>query len=309
MKVNIIVLNYNGEKFIPECMPSIIKAKNMSSREARITVIDNQSTDASLTALEAFSGDITVVPMDNRVFCSYNKVVRDQSEEIAVLLNNDMKVKEDFLDPMVKTLENSSDIFMVAPKCFNFTGEELEGGRSKGFIKYGWFGAKARYDGWEKEVDTSGNTFQTGFGAVRRDMFLELGGYDDLYLPGRLEDSDICFRAWKRGWKCRYEPGSVVYHMGGASFGKKFGKKGVSAIDSRNSAFFFWKNISYPGYWITHLIFIPIRLLWWVWRGDIAAVKGFFQALKRFPEAVRKRCARAYGEAGPTDRDVFGIFK
>lgn len=309
MKVNIIVLNYNGEDLIPECLPSIIAAKNYSNYDIRITVIDNESTDNSLDLLMAYSGEIEMLSLKNRVLCSFNDAILRQAEEIAIFLNNDIKVDKGFVDPMIKVFEEDRSVFQVAPKCFDFDGISLEGGRSKAFIKYGWFGALARYPGWEEEIDAPGYTFQTGFGAVRKNIFLELGGYDDLYLPGRLEDSDICFRAWKRGWKCYYEPKSVVYHMGGASFGKKFGKKGISAIDSRNSALFFWKNIQDPHYWIMHLIFMPIRLAWWISRGDFAAVKGFFQALKKVPAVIKKRfnCDRPLYKL--KDREVFNIFK
>lgn len=308
MNVNVIVLNYNGEKFLLSCLPSIIEAGKRSSYNVKITVIDNESTDDSINILRDFSGDITLINKKNRVFCSYNDVVNDQKEEIAILLNNDMRLDTDFIDPMVEIFERNEDAFMVAPKCYDFEGSRIEGGRSKGSIKYGWFGAMARYDGWENDLEKDGYTFQTGFGAVRRDRFAELGGYDDLYLPGRLEDSDICFRAWRMGWKSYYQPRSVVYHMGGASFGEKFGRKGVSAIDSRNSALFFWKNISSYKYWLTHLFFIPVRMVWWVFRGDFAAVKGFFMAIGRVPQVVRKRVELSKCRYKLTDEQVFDIF-
>jgi N-acetylglucosaminyl-diphospho-decaprenol L-rhamnosyltransferase len=308
VKTNIIILNYNGEKLLPICLPSIIEAKRRSVHAVRITVIDNQSADRGLEVLNSFCEEISVLKRSNRVFCSYNDVVRDQSEDIAILLNNDIRVSPNFIDPMVEVLMKNEDAFMVAPKCYDFDGYQIEGGRSKGFIRYGWFGAMARYPGWEREQDKPGYTFQTGFGAVRRDRFLELGGYDDLYLPGRLEDADVCFRAWKRGWKCYYEPRSIVYHMGGASFGDKFGKGGISTIDSRNSALFFWKNIQYPGYWAMHFIFIPVRMVWWLLRGDFAAVKGLFQAFGRIPKVLRRRFELKKMPQKLKDREVFEQF-
>jgi len=306
--VNIIVLNYNGEKIIPECLPSIIEAAGASRCKVKVTVVDNESKDDSLEVLRSYGSDIEVLPLKNRVLCSFNDAVRAQKEDIAILLNNDIKVDKGFVDPLVKVFEDNEDAFMASPKCYAFDGKTPEGGRSKGFIKYGWFGAMARYDGWKDELDEPGYTFQSGFGAVRKDRFLELGGYDDLYLPGRLEDSDIGFRAWKRGWKSYYAPGSVVYHMGGITFNKEFGKKGVSAIDSRNSAMFFWKNISDPRYWLMHILFMPVRVLWWLSRGDFAAVKGLFRAFGRIPEIAERR-AKNRGEEKYGDREIFSIFE
>jgi len=307
MNVNIIVLNYNGETLLPKCLPSIIAAKNASKYDARITVIDNESTDNSLEVLKAYDADVSVLPLKNRVLCSFNDAVEGQTEEIAILLNNDIRVDKFFIDPLMETFRKSDDVFLVVPKCFDFDGVHLEGGRSKGFIKYGWFGALAKYEGWKSDIDKPGYTFQSGFGAVRRDRFLELGGYDDLYRPGRLEDSDIGFRSWKKGWKSYYAPESVVYHMGGESFGKRFGRSGISAIDSRNSFLFFWKNISDPIFWISHVLFLPVRIVWWLFRGDVSAVKGFFQAFSRLFEVVKKR--RVLPVSNISDREVFNRFR
>ncbi|MFH1665267.1 MAG: glycosyltransferase family 2 protein [Candidatus Omnitrophota bacterium] len=309
MKVNIIVLNYNGETLVPECIPSIIAAKHASQYQVNITVIDNESTDRSLEALGRFGSEIKVVKHKNEVFCSYYDIVKDQPEEIAVLLNNDMKVDPGFIDPMVKVFESKEDAFLAAPKCYNYDGTALEGGRSKGFIKFGWFGALARYPGWEEELDRPDHTFQSGFGAVRKDRFLALGGYPRLYLPGRLEDSDICFRAWKRGWACYYEPASVVYHKGGESFKKAFGVKGISAIDSRNSLLFFWKNISYWKYWLMHVLFLPLRLARWAARGETGAVKGCFEAFTRIPDVLKARAAEKKTRCARSDREIFGMFR
>jgi N-acetylglucosaminyl-diphospho-decaprenol L-rhamnosyltransferase len=309
MKINVIILNYNGEKLIPECLPSIIEARGASKHNVRITVIDNESTDKSLEVLACYGKAVEVVKLKNRVFCSYAEVIREQKDEIAVLLNNDLRVDRDFIDTMAEVFEKHDNAFMVAPKCFDFTGEALEGGRSKGYIKFGWFGGIARFKGWEKEIEIPAYTFQTGFGAVRRDRFLELGGYEDLYLPGRLEDTDICFRAWKKGWKSYYAPKSVVYHLGGASFKEKFGKKGISSIDSRNSALFFWKNINDPWYWAMHIFFMPVRILWWLSRGDTAAVKGLFQAFGRLPQVMKKRNAEKNAGYKLSDREVFKVFE
>jgi N-acetylglucosaminyl-diphospho-decaprenol L-rhamnosyltransferase len=198
---------------------------------------------------------------------------------------------------------------MVAPKCYDFAGETLEGGRSKGYIKYGWFGAMAKYPEWQTDIDNFGYTLQSGFGAVRRDRFIEIKGYDDLYLPGRLEDSDLCFRAWKRGWKCYYQPKSVVYHIGGASFEKKFGKKGISSIDARNSALFFWKNIDSPMYWFQHIIFFPLRMLYWLLKGDFAALKGLCQAFNSLGRVIIRRRKEGDCKYTLSDRAVFSVFK
>ena len=309
IKVNVIILNYNGEDLISECLPSIIKAKHAAKYPVRITVIDNESTDRSIDVLEKYREEIEVIKCSNRVFCSYNDVVKNQPEEIAILMNNDIRVDPGFIDPMVRIFEEKEDAYMIAPKCYNFDGGFVEGGRSKGFIKFGWFGAIARYEGWEKELEKFNYTFQTGFGAVRRDRFVELGGYDDLYLPGRLEDADICFRAWKKGWKSYYQPESIFYHKGGTSFKKKFGIQGVSSIDARNSLLFFWKNIFGFKWWIGHVLFLPVRMGRWLVKGDLSSIKGVFQAFGKISDVAGKRAKENEESFKFSDDEIFKIFR
>lgn len=308
MKITILVLNYNGEVLLSECLPSIIEAASLSKNTVDVAVIDNESSDRSIDVIKGFSSHVRLIKSPNRVLCSFNDVVRDLEGEVAILLNNDMKVGGDFVDALAGHFGKDDDVFLVAPKCFTYEGDVVECGRTKGFIKYGWFGALGRFPGWESEMNSSQATFQSGFGAVHIKKFLELGGYDDIYLPGRLEDSDICFRAWKRGWKSVYEPRSAVYHKGGASFKKKLGKGGMSEIDARNSLLFFWKNISDPYYWAEHILFFPARILYWTLRRDYSALKGMISAFKKMPKVAERR-REVTGMAVVPDRQIFSLFR
>ena len=79
--------------------------------------------------------------------------------------------------------------------------------------------------------------------AFDRRKFLELGGFDELLRPFYLEDTDLGFMAWKRGWKVLYQPRSVVYHEHRGTIGKKFSQRYIQAILKKNFALFTWKNI------------------------------------------------------------------
>lgn len=308
MKTGILILNYNGEKLLAECLPSIIEAASVSRYDTDVVVVDNESTDHSIEVIESFMPRLTLIKKANRVLCSFNDVIKELDKDVLILLNNDMKVDTGFVDPLVESLEKDRDIFLAVPKCCTFKGDKVECGRTKAFIRYGWFGALGRFKGWEDELDRTALTFQSGFGAVARDKFLELGGYDDIYLPGRLEDSDICFRAWKNGWKNVYEPRSVIYHKGGESFNREFGRKGMSFIDTRNSLLFFWKNITRPLYWMEHILFFPLRLIYLMLKGDFSAVRGVFGAVGMIRD-VRVRRARHGVNNVVSDKEIFRLFR
>jgi len=143
-----------------------------------------------------------------------------------------------------------------------------------------------------------------GYGAFDRQKFLVLGGYDDLYLPGRLEDSDLCFRAWKKGWTLFYEPSSIVYHKGAMAFNERFGETGTLRINHRNAFLFVWKNITDLSYLAAHFFFLPFRLLVALLRNQREFVLGFFDALPHAMKAVKRRGALPTSPV--KDRVIFG---
>ena len=301
--VNIIILNYNGKSLLAECLPSIVDASHVSRYSCKVTVIDNVSTDDSVVFLRANFSNVHIVEVkENLVLCSYNDVLKSIKDDIVILLNNDIKVENDFVDPLVEVFKNK-DVFMVCPKSYFFDGR-YEGGRSYTFMKYGVFGTDHYYKEDCEQANEKSYTFASGYGAFDREKFLELGGYDDLYLPGRLEDADLCFRAWKRGYKCYYEPKSIVYHKGAASFKGRFGVNGTLVINFRNVFLFTWKNISSPLFLLEHIVLLFPRLILACLRGQTEFAYGFLKAIPLFPRAFKKR---NIDNRLLNDRDVFRI--
>jgi len=184
-------------------------------------------------------------------------------------------------------------------------GGRYEGCRSKLHMRYGLLWGTAIFKGFEKKIDVSGLTMQTGFGAFQRERFLELGGYDDLYLPGTVEDADLCFRAYRRGWKGYYCPNSVVQHLGQASFKKAFGTFGIRRLNRRNLYLFTWKNVRNPFILIKHLMMIPLHLLKYLLLGQWDLLLGFKDALGRLPEALKRRRMTREEKSNVSDRKIF----
>ncbi len=301
--VNIIVLNYNGKDLLAECLPSIVEASHVSRYSCKVTVIDNVSIDDSVEFVRANFSDVEVVEAkENLVLCSYNDALRSTKDDIVILLNNDIKVKNDFVDPLIE-LFKQEDVFLVSPKSYFFDGR-YEGGKSYAFMRYGIFGTDHYFKEDCEQADEESYTFASGYGAFDREKFLELGGYDDLYLPGRLEDADLCFRAWKRGYKCYYQPESVVYHKGAESFNDNFGVSGTLVITFRNVFLFMWKNISSPLFLIEHIVLLLPRLIFACLRGQTEFVYGFLKAIPLLPRALKKR---NIDNRLLKDRDIFKI--
>ncbi|GEM_PF-506031 len=306
MKTEIVILNYNGAELLPRCLPSIVEAARKASPPAQVTILDNRSTDTGLDWVRKNFPEAKIFTApENRFLSSFNDYLRQSDAEIAILLNNDIRVEADFVGPLVKIFEKHPDALLASPRAFSFDGSRYEGGRTKAGIRGGMLWSSGVFKGHEVLQHLPDYNFASGFGAFHRKRFLSLGGYDDLYLPGIIEDADLGFRAWRDGCRSYYVPESKVYHWGQASFEKAFGKKGILTLAHRNSFLFVWKNISDPWLLLQHFLFLVPRLVYALLTGRTEFVSGFSQALKKLGEVLRRR--KFPLRQARNDREIFRL--
>lgn len=308
MKVEIFILNYNGKDLLEECLPSILAAAKRSVYKPSVTIVDNMSKDGSKEMVNDLFSDVRFMQMkENRVLSSFNDAAGSSEADIVFLLNNDIKVGEECIDSLVEVFNKYDNVFMASPKFYNYTGDTLECIWFLPQIKKGVFnGGSAHLAGKEESKDVC-YTFQCGMAAFDRIKFLELGGFDEIYLPGRVEDSDLCFRAWKRGYKCYYQPKSIMYHKGTASFKKAFKEKQMLSLSHRNIYVFTWKNITDPILLFKHFIFLVPRLFYGLFSFKTEIPAGFFKAIPLIPNIIKKRKLEKKYFVIP-DRKLFKLF-
>jgi len=283
MKIRIVILNYRGAELLPQCLPSIVDAAHRSAHDVTVAILNNPSgqQDEGVDYVRSHYPEVEIWQSPvNKILCSNNIYLPLVAEPIVILLNNDIRVDRGFIDPLVQRFLEDPDTFMTAPKVLSFDGKKVDAACSRAGLKWGMFWCDARYPGYEKEMDQPSETFSSGFGAFSREKFLKLGGYDDLFQPGILEDVDLSYRARCAGYKLYYEPLSVVYHMGQASFKKEFGSRQTSVIAWRNTFLFMWKSFKGLGFWLQHLFFLPLRLAAALVLGRFEFIQGFFIAIR-----------------------------
>ena len=282
--VNIVLLNYNGKALLEKYLPSVVEAAGRSRHNCRVSVIDNKSSDASVDYIRGNFKDVLLYEAkENRLLCSYNDYLRTIDDDIVIFLNTDIRVDPGFVDPLIEHFDDESLLF-AAPKELSMEGR-YQGNLNSLIFKYGILSTKvevAGHDSRQYDISVHGGAFDRG-------KFLELGGYDDMYLPGIVEDFDLCYRGWKRGWKGVYEPRSFYYHEGSTSFNAKYGTGGRALLAHRNTFLFFWKNVTSKKMMAIHAVFIPVLLLAAVLRTRWLFVKGFFQALSMIGRALKRR--------------------
>src|SRR6185437_3921464 len=229
------------------------------------------------------------------------------SNDVVVLLNSDMRVAPDFLEPLLEGF-GDPEVFAVSCQIFFSDPNKLreETGLTQGWWEDGGLRVGHRID---PEVTDLFPCFYGGGGscAFDRAKFLDLGGFDRLLEPFYLEDTDLGYMAWKRGWKVYYQPRSIVYHEHRGTIGKRFREEQIQAALKKNFLLFCWKNIHEWRRLAAHFAF--------AWSGAVIAVAfgdvplrpnllAWWKAFVQLPEAVRSR-HKARMLSAITDTEAF----
>ena len=301
-RTHILVLNYNGRALLEECLPSVIEAAGRGTIPCKVTVIDNQSTDDSRELVASRWPSVRLVCMPNQGLASFNRVLPDLAEPVVLLLNNDVKLAADSVEPLLQVFRDHDDALFSAPLCWTFEGRQYEGMRTRIRTRFGLVQGMCRVPGFERLVNQADLTAAAGpVLAVDRRKFVEIGGYDPVYFPGRIEDLDLGFRGWMAGYKGFYEPRSVAYHRGFGTFGPELGHSRCDRLAIRNSLVFAWKNLA-GARLAAHFCWLPVRLSYWLLRGRIQNMLCVLSALALWGQIRSARTLMAVGEGSWIER-------
>ncbi|WP_250847235.1 glycosyltransferase [Aquisphaera insulae] len=297
-RTHILVLNYNGRPLLDECLPTIVEAAAGAGVPCAVTVVDNGSSDGSREWLAGHWPEIGLIGHDNLGLASFNDVLETLEEPIVLLLNNDVKLERGSLPPLLRAFEEHDDALFSAPLCWTFDGKDYEGMRTRVRSRFGLVQGMSRVPGIEQVWHKADLTAAAGpVLAVDRRRFLEIGGFDPLYFPGRIEDLDLGFRGWMAGYRGYYEPQSIAFHRGFGSFGPAFGAGGCDRLATRNSFLFAWKNLRGLRL-VRHLLWIPPRLMYWIARGRLDMAFSLLAAIRRWGKTRTNRQRRRVGNEG-----------
>jgi len=216
-------------------------------------------------------------PANDYLF-SYNWLLSRRTEEVAILLNNDMRVDPGFLEPLLRPFEES-DTFAVTGQVRDWEGRKTTSGPCLFGRHWGWFFAP-----YEVSRQQLSYTLFCGGGcsAFDRRKFLELGGFDRLFWPTYGDDMDLGYRAWSRGWKSYYEPASVLCHRESATMGEASSPGMIRAL-----FLFQWRNLRQPWFRFLHGLYIPWLALQKARQGDRAWLEGWRMARQRWKQEKR----------------------
>jgi N-acetylglucosaminyl-diphospho-decaprenol L-rhamnosyltransferase len=297
-RTHILVLNYNGARLLGECLPTILEAAEWSPVPCAVSVVDNGSTDGSPELMADRWPGVGLIREENRGLASFNRVLASLDEPVVVLLNNDVKLDPGAVAPLLRVFERQEDALFSAPLCWTFDGLTYEGMRTRVRMRFGIVQGMSRVPGFEKRLGRRDLTAAAGpVLAVHRRRFLDLGGYDPIYFPGRIEDLDLGFRGWMAGYRGYYVPEAVAYHQGFATFEPELGRSGCDRLASRNTFIFTWKNTGGARLFY-HFLWLPARLAYGLVRGRVAHAAGLLSALWRWRDILAARRRLLVGRCG-----------
>lgn len=259
MKLSIVIPNYNGIKYIKNCIDSIYK-QTISNFE--IIFVDNCSNDGSVEFILKNYPNIYIISMkENYGFSrAVNEGIKCSKGEYVVLLNNDTKVDIYWLENLVKTIEKDERIFSVCSKMIRYNEQDKIDDAGDEYTLLGW--AYKRGDGLPVyKYPSTEEVFSSCAGAaIYRRLILEKIGYFDEKFFAYMEDVDISYRAKIHGYKNIYCAKALVYHIGSATSGSKHNYFKVR-LAARNNIYLIYKNmpilqiiLNIPLLFIGHLI-------------------------------------------------------
>ena len=310
MKTAIIVLNYNGLALMQEFMGPLLRY----SPEGDIIVADNGSSDDSLSWLRTHYPEISNIALGKNLGYAggYNRAISELQSQIHlqngepyslyILLNNDIKVVQNWMSPIVAAFQNNPDLVAAQPKIKDLSDlQQFEyAGAAGGYLDaFGYPFCRGRvlnvleqdhgqYDGSEAIFWASGACL-----ALRAEAFEGVDGFDeDLF--AHQEEIDLCWRLQAQGGQVRCITDSSVYHKGGGTLKSAHPKK--TFLNFRNSLLVLVKNVAGPRI----LFILPSRLildglagLVFLFQGKpkhtLAIIRAHFSFYRLLPKYLKKR--------------------
>jgi GT2 family glycosyltransferase len=246
--VAIVILNWNGKDFLQKFLPSVIAS---TYKNKRIIVADNASTDDSIQFVQQYFPAIEVIKNNtNEGFAKgYNTALKQVEADYFVLLNSDVEVTPNWIEPIIELMESDDLIAACQPKLLAYANKNKfeYAGASGGWIDFlGYPFMRGRvFDVCEND-EGQYNAVQQCFWASGAALFVKAKAYQQLngldeYFFAHQEEIDFCWRAQLRGYKIYVQPKSIVYHVGGGTLQKGSNKK--TFLNFRNNLIMLFKNL------------------------------------------------------------------
>jgi GT2 family glycosyltransferase len=251
MKAAVVILNFNGKKWLEQFLPSVVAY----SEGAKIVVADNGSTDNSIEFVSNAFPQIKIISFqENLGFCKgYNRALQQIDAEYFVLLNSDVEVTANWLEKLLNFMDKNPQVWVCQPKIKSYhqkTHFEYAGAAGGMLDKWGFAFCRGRiFDHVEPDLgqyEENAPIFWASGACmcVRASAWKNLEGFDE-YFFAHFEEIDFCWRVQKAGGEVFYCCESEVFHVGGATLNASNPRK--TFLNYRNNLITLYKNLPQKG--------------------------------------------------------------
>jgi GT2 family glycosyltransferase len=284
VKLSIVILCWNDQKVITDCLRSIYSGTH--STEFEVIVSDNGSTDGSIEFIRKnFPRTRVIENAANLRFSKGNNVgIQASTGEYVLILNPDTIIHEGALDRWIEFADRHPEAGGFGCRVLNVDGSNQGSARPFPTVWREWLAAlylrplghisdafiSDKYVRWNGDTERVIDWHSGCCTLVRAELLKRLGGFDEQFYY-YYEDVDLCRRIWDAGYPILYTPQVTITHLGGQSttgrypiafeldkyrnryryFYKYFGRKGVRHC-RRNSLQ--WIRIRQIGYTVLQMV-------------------------------------------------------
>jgi GT2 family glycosyltransferase len=236
--ISLVIPNFNGEQLLPQILPPAILALSATGTPYEIIVADDASTDQSVALLHRDFPQVRIIQLSTNGGFSKtaNAGIRDAQFDWVLLLNSDVKLTPTYFE-FILPYSQQSTVFSVSGRIIGWDTDQIQDGG-----KYPVFqGAKIKtsYDFIPAQTAPASFSFPCFYSSganafINRKIFLELGGFNELFSPFYVEDTELSLRAWRLGYNNYYEHKAICAHRTSSTIGSPERKKQVNRIYNRN---------------------------------------------------------------------------
>ena len=279
-------------------LPSVIRYSD--SEYCDIYVADNGSSDDSIVFIENNFSTVQIIKnKKNFGFAQgYNVALQDVKADIYALVNSDIEVTKNWIEPIIKTFKSEENTAIIQPKILDYKDKtKFEyAGAAGGFIdNLGYPYCRGRiFNSLETDFGQYNDELEIFWASgacffIRSSVFNELNGFDNDFFAHQ-EEIDLCWRAKNLGYTVKYNGSSTVYHVGGATLNEASPKK--TYLNFRNNLQMLIKNL--PKNKVFSVILIRLFL------DGISGVKFLFELKPLHTFAIIKAHFNLYYNLGKT---------
>lgn len=312
--VSVIIVNYNGKRFLPEFFDSLFK---QTYKNFEVIFVDNNSTDNSVNYVRQNYPRVRIIENeDNSGYAEGNNIgYKNSKGEFILVINNDTILKEDLIEKMLKAFDEIPNLGTAQPmvKLMN-EKEKLDACGSfwtnTGFNYHYGIYKKASLSIYHNSFPVYGIK---GMCMMIPQKVIEKIGLFDPDFWCYFEETDFCHRLWLAGYECWYYPKTFIYHhMGGTS--RKKSSYIIQYHSFKNRLCSYLKNLGsmemikvLPIYFCFNFAWSMAFLLKLDVQNFLVVYRAIWWNVAHFGETMAKRKKIQKGMRKKTDQEIFSI--